>query len=200
MAWIGAIVALGLGLLGLDVLRERIRDRLSRRRAERGLPPIVWSPRRRSITAAAALGTVAAVFGALLLLRSTTSSSSSETDRLNVISTTTAPPATTTSPRPTTTLDPGRPVQQVRVAVVNASGVAGAAQQKSDALAAIGYQMVGLANGTPRTGSAVQCIPGFEKEAVTLAKNAGGVANVEPFPTPPPPASANSDCVVVLGK
>ena len=194
MAWIGAIVIIGLALLAFDLVRERVGDRRARQRAERGLPSVVWSRRRRWITFAAGLGGLGVVLGVLLLLRGGSSSSSSKTASLNVI------PTTTTSTPSTTTPDLGRPPSQVRVAVVNASGVPHAAQQKSDALKAIGYQMVGLANGALRPGTAVQCKPGFEKEAATLARNAGGGATVEPLPNPPPPASANADCVVVVGK
>ena len=196
MAWLAAIVVLGLAILGADVLRERISNWRTRRRAARGLPPVVWSMRRRLVTLGVSLGALAALFGILLVLRGGGASSSSKTNRLNVIPSTT----TTTVPATTTTAAAARPPQQVRVAVINASGVPNASRQKSDALKAIGYQTVGIANGTPRTGTGVGCRAGFEQEATALAKNVGGSAAVEPFPNPPPPSAANADCVVVLGK
>jgi hypothetical protein len=150
------------------------------------------------MTLTAVLAVVAAVIGVLVLLRGGNGASSA-TDKLNVIPKTTSTSSTTTSSSTTTTLAPGRPPQQVRVAVVNASSVPRAAAAKSDALGALGYQMVGLANGLARTGTAVQCRSGFEKEAVVLARNVGGTTTVEPFPNPPPTGSANADCVVVLG-
>jgi LytR cell envelope-related transcriptional attenuator len=207
MAWLGAIVLVGLLLLAFDAVRERVSNRRALRRAERGLPPVSWSRRRRLVTFAVVLAGVAAVIGVLVLLRGGDDSSSA-TDRLNAIpkttpSTTATSSPTTTSPTTTspttTTLDPGRPPQQIRVSVVNASGVARAAATKSDALGALGYQMVGLANSAARTGSAVQCKPGFEKEAPVLARNVGGTVGVEPFPNPPPAGSTSADCVVVLG-
>jgi len=45
--------------------------------------------------------------------------------------------------------------------------------------------MVAPANGATRTGTAVQCKTGFEKEAPTLARNVGGTVTVEAFPTVP---------------
>jgi hypothetical protein len=195
VAWIGAIVLFALALLAFDVVREWIVTRRARQRAARGLRPVVWSTRRRWATFAAGLGCLGLLVGALLLLRAG-SNSSSKTESLNVIPSTTTSTATpnTTSP------DPGRAPQQVRVAVINASGVAHAAQQKADALKPLGYQIVGLGNEALRPGTAVQCRPGFEKEAVTLARNVGGGASVEPFPNPPPVGSANADCIVVVGK
>jgi hypothetical protein len=196
MAWLGAIVVVGLAIIVLDVLRERITAWRTRRRAERGLPPIVWSTRRRLVTLGISLGTVAAIFGILVALRGGGgNNSSAKTNRLNVI-----PSTATTVPATATTTGAGHSPQQVRVAVINASGEQNAGRQKSNALSTIGYQTVGLANGAERTGTSVGCKSGFEQAAPELAKNVGGDATVEPFPDPPPPAAANADCVVALGK
>jgi hypothetical protein len=197
MAWLGALVVLGLMVIAADVLRERFISWRTRRRAARGLPPVVWSTRRRVATLGIGLGAVAAVLGVLLVLHGSGGSGSSlKTNRLNVI-----PSTTTTAPATATTTSPAaHPPQQVRVAVINASGVRNAARQKSDALRAIGYQTVGVGNGAVRTGTGVACKAGFEQDAATLAKNVGGNTAVEPFPNPPPPAAANADCVVELGK
>jgi len=48
----------------------------------------------------------------------------------------------------TTTVSPGRPPQEVKIMIVNSSGVSGAATAKSEALTALGYQNAGLTNGT----------------------------------------------------
>jgi hypothetical protein len=196
MAWLAAIVVLGLTILGVDVLRQRIIAWRARRREARGLPPVLWSTRRRLVTLGIGLGAVVALFAILVALRGGGTSSSSKTNRLNVIPST----ATATTPATTTTSAPARPPQQVRVALINASGVQNAGRQKSNALKVIGYQTVGLASGAPRTGTGVGCRAGFEHDAATLAKNVGGNATVEPFSKPPPPVAANADCVVVLGK
>ena len=175
MAWLGAFAALGLVLLAVDVLRERLGDRRMRRRGELGLPDEPWSRERRRTVLAVTVGGVAVLVGVLLWIRG--NGGSAETDELNVL-----PKATSSSTTSTTLPDPGRAPSQVRVAVVNSSGVSGAAAQRSGALGALGYSTVGLANGAPRTGTVVQCRPGFQKEAEVLAKNVGGTTTVEPFP------------------
>jgi hypothetical protein len=154
--------------------------------------------RRRLATLGISLGAVAAVIGLLFALHGSGGTSSPKTNRLNVIPSTTTSTSTATS-QPTTTTAAARPPQQVRIAVINASGVQNAGRQKSNALKAIGYQTAGLANGARRTGTGVACKAGFEQDAQALAKNVGGNATVEPFPDPPPPAAANADCVVTLG-
>jgi hypothetical protein len=201
VAWLGAFVLLGLVLVGVDVLRERARDRKEHKMAELGVDHLPWSRRRQQLTALGVLVCLVVVLGAVLWARSG-GDDSKATEQLNVLpksTESTAPTSTTTNPSTTTTtLAAGRPPQQVRVSVVNSSGVTGAAAQKSGALGALGYQMVGLDNGASRSGTAVQCKPGFEKEAAALARNVGQAA-VEPLSNPPPTASSNPDCVVVLG-
>jgi hypothetical protein len=203
VAWLGAFVLLGLLLLGLDVLRERARDRKQRRMAELGVDRLPWSRRRQRLTIAGVMVFLLVILGAVLWARSG-GGQSSASEKLNELPNTTGTTDTTDTTAPsttsttTTTLAPGRPPQQIRVTVVNSSGVTGAAAQKSSALGAMGYQMVGLDNGAARAGTAVQCKAGFEKEAAVLAKNVGQ-ATVEPLPTPPPTAAQNPDCVVVLG-
>ncbi len=122
---------------------------------------------------------------------------SSTAKRAKAPSTTVALPS---SQAATTTSTPGRPPQQVRVKVINASAVPQAAGAKAVALGRLGYQNAGLADAPVRQGTAVQCKPGFEAEAATLSKAVGSGTSVEPFPNPPPAGSTNADCVVVLGK
>jgi Protein of unknown function (DUF2510)/LytR cell envelope-related transcriptional attenuator len=117
--------------------------------------------------------------------------------RTKAPSTTVAP---TSSLATTTTTNPGRPPAQVRVEVINASAVPSAAGTKALALGRLGYNNAGLADAPVRQGTAVQCKPGFEAEAITLSKAVGSGTTVEPFPNPPPAGSTNADCVVVLGK
>lgn len=105
-----------------------------------------------------------------------------------------------TQPVTTTTVNPGRPAQQVRVVVLNGSGMPGAAGMKAFTLGALGYRVASIGNAPGRHGNAVQCKPGFEAEAATLAKNLGAGTTVEPFPNPAPASSTNADCLVVLGQ
>ncbi len=109
----------------------------------------------------------------------------------------TAANTTTTAP---TTAPAARPRQQVRVEVVNASRVPKAAATKADALKALGYVIVGTGNATTQRGSTAACKPGFDREAATLASDAGPGTAVAAFPNPSPKGSTNADCVVVLGQ
>lgn len=105
-----------------------------------------------------------------------------------------------TRPATTTTVNPGRPAAQVHLVILNGSGVPRAAGAKAFALAAIGYQVAATGNATNRQGNVVECKPGLQLEAATLAKNVGAGTTVAPFPSPAPPQSASADCVVVLGQ
>ena len=88
---------------------------------------------------------------------------------------------------------------QIRVAVLNASHVASAASTEGVALRGAGYLIVDVGNSALRTGRAVQCAPGFEREAVTLAKRLGGHVAIEAFPHTAAASAAGADCLVVLG-
>lgn len=99
----------------------------------------------------------------------------------------------------TTTGQEGRPPSEVRVLVLNGSGVAGAAATQANALRGEGYAIAGTGNAEPQTGSTVACRPGFETEADTLARTLGPGFSVAAFPEPPPEGSENADCVVTLG-
>ncbi len=200
MAWLGVIAAVGLVLVVLDVIVERVGIRRDRKRVARGLPPIERTWKRRLTIGGGVLAFVVVVGVGFAVLKSSGSGTASKAEQqVNKIPNT--PTSSSTSSTTSTTVAPGRPPAQVRVEVINSSGVANAAKTKSDALAALGYPNAGLANGaTTRTGTIVECKPGFEKEAVTLATNVGGGATVVAFPTPAPTGSTNADCVVELGK
>lgn len=97
-----------------------------------------------------------------------------------------------------------KPPAEVRVQVLNGSGVSGAAKTRSDALRGLGYPIAALGNAELRTGTAVQCRAGFEKEAEALVANVGGTPApvIEGFPDPAPAGVdlTNTDCLVVLGQ
>ena len=112
--------------------------------------------------------------------------------------TTTLAPSTTTTLLTTTTVA-GRPPSQVKVTVLNGSGVGGAATKKGDALKQAGYNVVGLGNSSTQQGTVVECTAGFEAEANALAVAVGENATVQPLSTPPPSGMSNADCVVILG-
>jgi hypothetical protein len=98
-----------------------------------------------------------------------------------------------------TTGDDGRSPEDVRVLVLNASGIANAAGTKANELRGLGYAIAGTGNSEQRTGSGVACISGFEKEADALAQTLGAGYSVETYPEPPPEGAENADCIVILG-
>ena len=108
---------------------------------------------------------------------------------------TVAPNDSTTS----TTGEGGRPADQVRVLVLNGSGLANAAGTKANELRGNGYAIAGTGNAAQQTGSTVACVAGFEKEADTLAKTAGAGFSLAGYPDPPPTEAANADCIVTIG-
>lgn len=112
-----------------------------------------------------------------------------------------SPPATQAPDESTTstTGESGRPPDQVRVLVLNASGLANAAGTKANELRGSGYAIAGTGNAEQQQGSTVACTSGFEKEADALAKAAGAGFSVTTYPDPPPPDSENADCIVTLG-
>jgi hypothetical protein len=101
--------------------------------------------------------------------------------------------------RSATTL-PG-PNNEVLVQVLNGSGVSGAAQTKSNELRSQGYATANATDAPAlRNGSnAVQCAPGFEKDAERLAKAVGGTTVIEAFPDPAPEGTPQGvNCFVLL--
>jgi hypothetical protein len=113
---------------------------------------------------------------------------------------------TTTSGHTTQTtkaaVTPARPPSQVRVIALNAGAPSGAAKNMHDSLQTKGYTNQQQANtwaGAKFTGNTVYCRTGFEQEAQALAVAVGKGTAIKPWPNPPPPFSANSDCVVAVG-
>jgi len=121
-------------------------------------------------------------------------------------STTTSSGATTTTTRGGTTTtksaSAGRPTSQVKVIVINVSGVQGAAQTLTNTLKSLGYNTSVPTNGTTQqTGSTVGCEAGFEKEAQVLAfVGVDHGAKVVAYPTSIPSGVNGEDCIVFLGK
>jgi hypothetical protein len=112
-----------------------------------------------------------------------------------------APPVTepTNQSTTSTTGEGGRSPDQVRVLVLNGSGLANAAGTKANELRGDGYAIAGTGNAPQQTGSTVACVSGFDKEADSLAKTAGAGFSIAPYPDPPPAGAENADCIVTLG-
>lgn len=93
-----------------------------------------------------------------------------------------------------------RPPEQVLTAVLNGSGVAGAAGVYTTALAERGYQTLPASNANARVpATEVYFTPGFEREAAAVATAIGAAATPQPLPSPPPGDVGAANVVVVLG-
>ena len=97
---------------------------------------------------------------------------------------------------------------QIRVIVLNASGVNKVAATMSASLKKVGYttqEAPGTAL-TTRKGTAVQCRADLGREAATLVRQVQNKAKVEPFPLSLPKTKdgktipSSVQCIVILGK
>ncbi|MBW3557013.1 MAG: LytR C-terminal domain-containing protein [Actinobacteria bacterium] len=106
--------------------------------------------------------------------------------------------ASTTSVPPTTL--PAHPPKEVKVIVVNASGVKGAAGKASDLLKPPGYNVLAPTNAS-RGETIVYFAPGYDADAAAVAAALGfPPASLKPLPTPPPiPDSKGAHIVVMVG-
>lgn len=101
----------------------------------------------------------------------------------------------------------GKKPAELRVIVLNASGVSGVAKRVSTELRNQGYvnqQAAGTA-GTQRAGSTVACKPGLDAEAAALVKKVTGKPTVVAWPATLPKMSsgtvgADVECIVVIGR
>ena len=195
LAWLGLIALVGIGACCLDALFQALGRRRDRIRHARGRLGRARS--RRVVARLVPFAVAIVVLGGVLILALAGSGGGNSTG---------SPRATTQrsgrSNQPATTnRGPSgeRKPAQVRVAVLNASHVASAANTEGTALRGAGYLIVDVGNAKLRTGRAVQCAPGFEREAATLAKRLGGHATVEAFPHTAAASAAGADCLVLLG-
>jgi len=99
----------------------------------------------------------------------------------------------------TTTQATARSPAQVRVFVLNANGIPGAAQTKADQLLFVGYSIAGIGNAPPQPGVVVACRKGFQAESAALATAVGPFTTVAAFPKPEPDGVKDADCIVGLG-
>ena len=94
-----------------------------------------------------------------------------------------------------------RPPAEVKVLVVNASGVQGAAAARQKILSTAGYTSVGTGTAPrPATATAVLHIEGYESEAQAVASALTlSPTVVGPVPNPPPVPMGDAAVLVVLG-
>jgi hypothetical protein len=106
--------------------------------------------------------------------------------------------STSTSSTSSTTA-PVHPPSQVRVLVLNGSGVQGAAARMATKLRGLGYAVQGVGNAPRQAHTVVACHAGFVTESAQLANAVGPSTAIVPFPNPPPTGIGTADCLVGLG-
>ncbi len=105
--------------------------------------------------------------------------------------------ATTTAP--TSTQAP----REVRVQVLNGSGLSGRAGKATEELKASGHHTLKALDldGSPVPATAIYFQAGYRGAAASIARDLGFPNAVQPMPpTPPPPAPVEANVVVVLGQ
>ena len=171
-------------------------------------PPSGTGDVARSAGASALKGALligVAVIGGIFLLQrvdDTKSSSAAPTTP-----TTVKPSPSTTSPSTgtssTTVAGPVVQPAQLRVLVLNGSGITGRANAMRTKLVQAGYTNQPQANtwtGHVQAGNTVMCKPGLDREGVALSQQTAlQGSKIVPIPTPPPPADPDVQCIVVVG-
>ena len=111
----------------------------------------------------------------------------------------------TSSSSTTTTTTPKAPVRlpsQIHLIVLNGGAATGQAAHMESLLKLKGYTSQDDANtwtGHHQSGNTVYCKAGLQREGAALATGVTGARLVIPYPTPAPPFTAGTDCVVVVG-
>lgn len=125
----------------------------------------------------------------------TPSGNGSSSDAAGGPSATTAVPATTT-----TTAAPARAPKDVKVIVANASAVRGAAGNVKKVLDPAGFNVLSPANSAAVPETSVYFTPGYEPDAVAVAKvlTLPGTT-VKPLPAPAPFDTKGANVAVLLG-
>jgi hypothetical protein len=99
----------------------------------------------------------------------------------------------------TTTTHGARRPQEVRVFVINGSGVNQAAATEANKLRGLGYAIAGVGNAARQQGTVVACRKGLVRESEDLAVAVGKGTTVVAFPAPEPAGVEQADCIVGLG-
>ena len=117
-------------------------------------------------------------------------------------STTTKKKTNTSTPGTTHTTTPLRPASQVNLIVLNGGAPSGEAANMSHLLKLKGYTNQDTAStwsGHHQTGDLVYCRSGWQREGAALTAAVPAAKLHVPYPTPTPPFTAGTDCVVVVG-
>jgi hypothetical protein len=121
------------------------------------------------------------------------------TPKTTASTTTTKSPGTTTTGNSTT---PARKPSEIHLIVLNGGAPSGQAAHTAAGLKLKGYTSQEDANtwtDHEQSGNTVYCRAGFQREGAALATNVEGAELSIPYPTPAPPFTDGTDCVVVVG-
>jgi hypothetical protein len=115
---------------------------------------------------------------------------------------TTQPKSQSTTTNTSGTTSPPRSPNQVHIIVLNGGAASGEAAHTSQLLKLKGYTNIDDANtwtGHQQSGNTVYCRAGLQREGAALATGVPGAKLSLPYPTPAPPFTDGTDCVVVVG-
>ena len=185
-------------------------DRMSRQQSGGGRGEVARGAGYAALLGAGLIG-VAVVIGIVLLQigdQDNTGPSSAGAAPKST-TTTTKPKATTTTSTTSNSTTPARPPSDVHIIVLNGGAPSGEAAHTASGLRIRGYTSQDDANtwsGHTQAGDTVYCQAGFEREgtalatAVTALETGGASAKFSiPYPTPAPPFTDGTNCVVVVG-
>jgi len=153
----------------------------------------------------AALIGVAVIIGIVLLQigdKNDTGPARATSPSKTTTTTTTKPSSTGTTPDTTGTTSPLRAPSAVHIIVLNGGAASGEAAHTSSGLKLAGYTNQDDANtwtGHKQVGNTVYCRAGLQREGTALATQVKGAKLSLPYPTPAPPFTAGTDCVVIVG-
>ena len=178
-------------------------DRMSRQQSGGGRAEVARGAGYAAFLGAALIG-VAVVIGVVLLQigdrndngpKSATSPPKSTTS-------TTKPRSSSTTSTSTGSTAPARSPSQVHLIVLNGGAPSGEAAHTASGLRLKGYTNQNDANtwtGHQQSGTTVYCKAGLQREGAALAAQLPGAKLSLPYPTPAPPFTDGTDCVVVVG-
>lgn len=153
----------------------------------------------------AALIGVAVIIGIVLLQigdNNDNGPASAASTKTTTTTTTTKPRTTGTTPDTSGDTTPPRPPSQVHIIVLNGGAASGQAAHTSSGLKLNGYTNQDDANtwtGHTQVGNTVYCRAGLQREGAALATHVTGAKLSLPYPTPAPPFTDGTDCVVIVG-
>jgi hypothetical protein len=111
-------------------------------------------------------------------------------------------PGTGTTTNTSGSTTPARAPSQVHIIVLNGGAPSGEAAHTASGLKLKGYTSQDDANtwsGHKQSGNTVYCRAGLQREGAALATGVPGAKLILPYPTPAPPFTNGTDCVVVVG-